>query len=268
VPPEPSATAIPPSAIEPLIARDRTVTGIALVAIVGLAWWWLFAHPMAGSASSYGMAAMAATPAPWSPSYLLATFVMWALMMVAMMLPSAAPMILLFGRFVRRSGAGAAVARTGLFALSYVAVWALFSAAAALLQTALVSTGMVSAMALAVNGRWASAGLLLLIAAYQLSPLKQACLAQCRSPMDFLMRLWRPGIAGSVRLGIVHGAYCVGCCWALMLLLFIGGVMNLTWIALVAAIVLVEKLAPPGERIRTIIAAVLVGAAIALAAGA
>jgi predicted metal-binding membrane protein len=276
VPPEPSggATATAQSAIERLIARDRAITLGALVAVIGLAWWWLFTQPMAAAGSSPaapqampGMApmpAMAAAPQVWSLSYLGATFVMWALMMVAMMLPSAAPMILLFGRFARQSAGRGVMIRTGVFALSYLAIWALFSAVAALLQALLISTGVVSAMALAVGNGVIAAALLLVIAIYQLTGLKRICLDQCRSPLAFLMRLWRPGLAGAIRLGVAHGGYCLGCCWALMLLLFVGGVMNLAWIAVIALLVLAEKLAPPSARTSQIIAAVLIGGAIAL----
>ena len=195
---------------------------------------------------------------PWSFDYLASAFTMWLLMMVAMMLPSAAPMILFYARFARRSGLRGAGAAIALFVACYVAIWALFSLAAALLQAMLVAGGAVSAMALALGERRLAGGLLLLAGLYQLSPLKRACLRECRSPIDFLMRLWRPGTAGALRLGLTHGIYCLGCCWALMLLLFVGGVMNLAWIAGLALLVAAEKLAPARLRLSQALGAALI----------
>jgi predicted metal-binding membrane protein len=185
---------------------------------------------------------------------------MWALMMVAMMLPSAAPMILLYARVAARAGAGARTASTSLFLLTYLGIWTLFAAAAALAQAMLISSGRVDAMALAAGDGRVAGTLLLLAGLYHLSPLKRACLDQCRSPLAFIMRLSRPGIAGALRLGVAHGLYCLGCCWALMLLLFVGGVMNLAWIAGLSLLVLAEKYAPPALRLRRLLAAALIGA--------
>jgi predicted metal-binding membrane protein len=220
------------------LSHDRLIVGAALAAAASLAWLWLWRNASADMAS---MAPMA--PAVWTPSYLLAAFAMWALMMVAMMLPSASPMILFYARFATRSGMTGGARAAILFTLTYVAIWAGFSLLAALLQAALVATGAVSAMALAFGDRRLAGALMLVAGLYQLSPLKRACLATCRSPLDFLLRRWRPGLAGALRLGAVHGVYCLGCCWGLMLLLFVGGVMNLAWIAALALLVLAEKLA-------------------------
>ncbi len=209
------------------------------------------------------MAAMHVSP--WSAAYLLSAFVMWALMMVAMMLPSAAPMILFYARFARRSGMRGAAAATAVFVLSYIAIWTLFSALAALLQAALVAAGAASAMELALGDRRVAGLLLGLAGLYQLTPLKRSCLASCRSPLDFLMRQWRPGPAGALRLGLAHGLFCLGCCWALMALLFVGGVMNLAWIAALAVVVMAEKLAPARLRLRQVLGIVLILAGIALA---
>jgi len=224
--------------------RERWIVGAALLAAAGLAWAWLLSQP-AGDATMAGMAgAGMAAALPWSADYLLPAFAMWALMMVAMMLPSAMPMILLYARVAAKTEPHGAYRRTSLFTLAYLALWSGFALAAAALQALLVARGTVSDMALALgDGRLAGA---LLIAAglYQLTPLKRACLENCRSPLSFVMRLWRPGTAGALRLGLAHGAYCIGCCWALMLLLFVGGVMNLAWIGGLALLVLVEKLAP------------------------
>ena len=244
-------------------AADLVVLA-CLAAAAGLAWLWLASAP-AGMGDSDSMAMDSIGAEIWSASYLLPAFVMWLLMMAAMMLPSAAPMVLLHARVARQPGGGGAGA-TAAFALAYLAVWAAFSAAAALAQALLVSTGAVSATTLAIGSEAAAALLLLLAAIYQLAPLKRACLDRCRSPLSFVARLWRPGTAGAIRLGLAHGAYCLGCCWALMLLLFVGGAMNLAWIAALALVVFVEKLAPASWRASRLVAALLVAGAVALVA--
>jgi predicted metal-binding membrane protein len=230
-----------------IFSHDQLIVGGALAAAAGLAWWWLIragAAPMPEMGGA--MAGMAADPAVWSVAYLLSAFTMWALMMVAMMLPSAAPMILLYARFAK--GAGRGHADTAVFVLCYLAIWTGFSAAAALGQALLVATGLVSGMGLAIGPRAVAGALLTLAGLWQLSPLKDSCLETCRSPLSFMLRLWRPGPKGALRLGFAHGLYCLGCCWALMLLLFVGGVMNLVWIAGLAALVMAEKLAPVSLR--------------------
>ncbi|MDQ4086995.1 MAG: DUF2182 domain-containing protein [Pseudomonadota bacterium] len=244
-----------------VIARDQTIVALCIGGVVAIAWIWLLAappggHAMDGAHAGTAMPSMAVEP--WSAAYLGPAFAMWALMMVAMMLPSAAPMILLYARVAGGAGGQGRAAPTSLFVLAYLGVWTFFAAAAAVAQALLIDVGMIRAMALAVgDGRLA--GLLLLLAGlYQLSPLKQACLDQCRSPLSFIMRLSRPGVAGALRLGIAHGLYCLGCCWALMLLLFVGGVMNLAWIAGLSLLVLAEKYVPPSLRIRSLLATALV----------
>lgn len=232
--------------LDRLIARDQAIVAACLAAAIALAWFWLASAPPGGhgaAGADSGMA-MAAMPRPaWSAAYLFTAFAMWALMMVAMMLPSAAPMILLYSRFAQRS-APRPLAYTGTFVLAYVVVWTVFSAAAASAQALLVSAGAVSATTLAVGDGRLAGVLLVLAGLYQLSPLKQACLDQCRSPLSFIMRLSRPGALGALRLGLAHGFYCLGCCWALMALLFVGGAMNPAWIAGLALLVIAEKLAP------------------------
>jgi len=246
--------------LDRLLSRPNLIVLVSLAAAAALAWLWLFRQ--AAPAGGMDMAAMRVSP--WSAAYLLSAFTMWALMMVAMMLPSAAPMILFYARFARRSGMRGAAGATALFVSSYLAIWALFSLLAALLQAALVGAGAASAMELALGDRRVGGLLLVLAGLYQLTPLKRSCLASCRSPLDFLMRLWRPGPAGAVRLGLAHGVYCLGCCWVLMLLLFVGGVMNLAWIAGLALLVMAEKLAPARWPVSTLVGAVLVLAAFAL----
>lgn len=212
----------------------------------------------------HGMGAMAMET--WTAAYLIPAFAMWTVMMVAMMLPSAAPMILLHARIDRAASPARRLVHTLLFALAYLFVWSAFSGGAALAQALLVDLGLVSSFSLALGDRAAAAALLVGAALYQLSPVKAACLDQCRSPIHFVMRFWTPGISGTLRLGLVHGLFCVGCCWGLMLLLFVAGVMNLAWIALLAAIVFVEKAAPPKWQISRLAAGLLFAGAVALLA--
>jgi predicted metal-binding membrane protein len=188
-------------------------------------------------------------PASWSVGGWALIIAMWWVMMIAMMTPSAAPTILLYARVHRHAAtqeAAQKLAPTGAFAAGYLMVWLGFAITAAVLHWTLERAGLVTAM-MGSESRWLSAGVLIAAGAYQLSPLKGICLAHCRAPASFLSKHWRPGAAGALRLGAMHGAYCVGCCWVLMALLFVGGVMNLIWIAALAVLVLLEKLAPRGE---------------------
>lgn len=237
----------------------------ALVLAAGLAWEWLLSSPMAGSRDTMG--AMVMPPDPFSLGYLLPAFVMWSMMMVAMMVPSAAPMILLHARIDRASSAAARHLHTLLFGLAYLLVWTAFSTAAAGAQATLVASGTVRAAELSFGSRALAAGLLFLAAAYELTAAKRLCLEKCQAPLLFMARYFRPGAAGSFRLGLIHGFYCLGCCWALMLLLFVGGVMNLAWVALLGIIVLGEKLALPRFHAERFVAGALAAGAIVLLAG-
>jgi predicted metal-binding membrane protein len=257
--PAASASARVQLSFERALSRSGLIAGAALFLAAMLAWRWLLVS------DSQGMGAM--PMAPWTAAYLIPAFAMWAVMMVAMMLPSAAPMILLHARIDRAASPARRLVHTLLFALAYLFVWSAFSAVAALVQALLVDLGLVSSASLALGRRTLAAALLAGAALYQLSPVKAACLDQCRSPIHFVMRYWSPGIAGALRLGLVHGLFCVGCCWGLMLLLFVAGVMNLAWIALLAAIVFAEKMTPPKWRISRVIAGLLFAGAVALLAG-
>jgi predicted metal-binding membrane protein len=179
---------------------------------------------------------------------------MWWIMMIAMMTPSAAPLVLLYGRVARHHAAGdppagAAIAPAAFLAVGYLLVWLLFSVAAATVQALLQPAGLISGMMLWSKTAALSATVLAAAGLYQLSPLKQSCLQHCRAPAQFLVSHWRPGRTGALLLGMRHGAYCVGCCWLLMALLLVGGVMNLAWIVVLTLFVLVEKLAPSGATI-------------------
>ena len=183
----------------------------------------------------------------WSVRAFVLTFLMWWVMMIGMMLPSAAPMILLFGRVQRRQLAAESPApRVAAFTLGYLAVWGAFSVLAATAQSAFTELGLVSAMDLKAT-RVTGALLVAVAGAYQVTRLKNACLLRCRSPAEFLATHWSPGTAGALRMGAEHGVFCVGCCWLLMGLLFFAGVMNLLWVAALAAFILLEKLVPRGD---------------------
>ncbi len=225
--------------------RDRIVILSALAGVTALAW--LYLVIMAARMPEMNPAMMMGVR-PWSALDFWMMFLMWAVMMVGMMVPSAAPMILLFALVARKAGEkGHAMASVPVFVAGYILAWSAFSLAATILQWGLERLALLSPMMTSASP-FLGAGLLIAAGAYQLTPLKDTCLRHCRAPADFLSRHWRPGAAGAVRLGAIHGAFCIGCCWVLMGLLFLGGVMNLLWIAAIAIFVLIEKLAPAGRQ--------------------
>lgn len=194
-----------------------------------------------------GSAAWMMTPT-WDAPHMLLLWAMWAAMMAGMMLPSAAPIVLLYARAARqRSDARRAAGRISALVGGYILVWALFSVGAAILQRVLAMSRLLTPM-MEPSTRLAAAGLLVVAGLYQVTPLKQACLRSCRTPIAFLASRWRSGVMGAARMGAEHGTYCLGCCWALMLLLFAGGVMNLAVVVALTVWVAIEKLAPFGEQ--------------------
>lgn len=244
---------------EAALRHHRSITIGALAILVCLAWAWMFAgagmtmpHTVSLApppADGMSMSGMDMTMAPqWTSEQFALTFAMWWVMMVAMMLPSAAPTILLYGKAATNS-ANPVRPETESFLAGYLLIWGIFSLLATLLQsllsqfTLLAQTGMASSSGILSSAILIGAGL------YQLSPVKQACLRHCRGPAHFISRHFRPGKAGALRMGLLHGAYCVGCCWLLMALLLVGGIMNLAWIALLTLLVAMEKLLPFGSRI-------------------
>jgi len=267
----------PPSALERALRRDRYISALALAALCIAAWAYLISGagmgvaawrmtslglpPTAAADSQPAMAGMGAMSAASGgmaapstqtigPALLLAT--MWFSMMVAMMAPSAAPMVLLYARVARSAVATSPdrpLASMGCFVAGYLAVWLAFAIIAAGLQDGFARLAWISRETMGARSRWFAAAMLLLAGLYQLSPLQQICLRHCRSPALFLAREYRPGVVGALRLGVVHGAYCVGCCWLLMALLFVGGVMNLIWIVGLTVLVVAEKILPAGRWI-------------------
>ena len=242
------------------LRHDRAVVLGSLTLVVLLAWGYLLLG--AGSnmeTMDMGGGQMMVMLPEWSPGYGVVVFAMWAAMMVAMMLPSVAPVTLLVASIARKRAAagGTPGETTVLFVLGYIAVWLGFAAAATLLQWGLDEAGFLTDTMAVGNARLAGA-VLVAAGVYQWMPLKEACLRYCRSPLDFLLFHWREGGAGALISGIGHGTFCLGCCWMLMALLFVGGIMNLAWIAGIALLVLIEKTLPWGGRMNRVTGVILV----------
>ncbi|MCI4679879.1 DUF2182 domain-containing protein [Rhodoblastus acidophilus] len=241
------------SSRELIFERPWTAAGIWAATLGG----WLVL--LWGATNMDSPAAQLAMPTgEWSTANWFAVFVMWAVMMAAMMLPSAAPMAMCFSALNRRRGDGA---RTFFFVAAYLALWGAFSGAATAAQWALQSAGWISPMIVSMSPVF-SAALLLIAGVFQFSPIKLACLRACRSPLGFLMNDWSDGLLGAWRMGMRHGLYCIGCCWGLMALLFVGGAMNLLWVVALAALVAIEKLAPKGELVARLLGVVMIGAGV------
>jgi predicted metal-binding membrane protein len=239
-------------------ARDRLLIAAGILAITALCWLWIvpMARDMYGPMTGPSAWMMTGT---WNARYALLIWAMWGVMMAGMMLPSASPMLVLYAAAARRGpDPGAALTRVAAMAGGYLLVWLLFSAGATLLQAIASRLLLVTPMMEAATPQ--AGGVLLLAAGiYQFTPLKAACLRACRSPLSLIMQRWRPGVLGALRMGADHGRYCLGCCWALMLLLFAGGVMNLSVIVALTVFVLVEKLAPFGVQSARLAGLALVG---------
>jgi predicted metal-binding membrane protein len=241
---------VEPPGLERLLKRDRHIVigGLVFVSVAS----WLYILTGAGMdmgemASKSGGDVMAMKPA-WTPAYFGLMLAMWWVMMVAMMLPSAAPMVLLFATVNQTSRKqGRSYVPTGFFVAGYLVAWGGFSPVAVLLQWGLDRLTVFSPM-MRTPSLYFGAALLIAAGVYQLTPLKHACLRHCRSPLLFIAHHWHPGTGGAFRMGLEHGLFCIGCCWVLMALLFYGGVMNLWWIGGLALYVLIEKLAPAGHR--------------------
>jgi predicted metal-binding membrane protein len=244
-----------------VLRRDRIVAVLALTLVTALAWTyllWLSADMfMVGMDMGdfrmipSGTGLMVPGDTPWRAVEFICVFVMWTVMMVGMMTPSAAPMILIYARVGRHTATqGTPFAATVWFVAGYFLVWVVFALLATLVQWALERTGLLDSWMESTSN--VLAGFLFLAAnSYQWTRLKDVCLAQCQTPFAFLMRHggFRSDAPGSLMLGLRHGSYCVGCCWALMALLFAGGIMNVLWIAALALLVLLEKVTPFGHRI-------------------
>jgi predicted metal-binding membrane protein len=260
------------AALERLLQRDRLIILSALGMIAAIAWGyilWLAAHPsmpgmnMAAPSAMRqisGLGSMPSMPAPsmtnpkfaaWSPAEFGFMFVMWGAMMIGMMTPSAAPMILVYARVGRQAAErGTPLAATSWFAGGYLLAWIAFALVATAAQ-AWLSGGAAMSPQMRLAQNWVGGTILIIAGLYQWMPLKDRCLVHCRAPLSFIQQhggFKRDGL-GSLRLGLEHGAYCIGCCWLLMALLFVGGVMNLLWVAGLTFLVLGEKIVPMGRAL-------------------
>jgi predicted metal-binding membrane protein len=250
--------------LEKVFRRDRTIMLAGLTGVVALAW--AYTLYLARSMGGMDMGAMPMGPGmsmpqmhSWGAVDFVLTFVMWAVMMVAMMVPTAAPMILVFGTVSRRRREQhAPFVPASVFLGGYVAVWSGFAAAATVAQWGLHTAALLSPMLVSTSPVLGGA-LLVVAGVFQWSPLKYLCLTHCRSPLGFLMAEWREGTKGVFIMGLRHGTFCLGCCWVLMSLLFVLGVMNLLWIAALAGFVLLEKVAPAGHWVSRLTGVLLVG---------
>jgi len=234
-------------ALATLAIRDRVVLWGGIIAITALAWIYLVIMPMGAESRLLDATLM---------------FLMWAVMMVAMMLPSAAPMLSTYAR-IASAREGSRAYHVWMFAAGYFVVWTAFSLAATVLQYALQSAAIISN---SLRTTSVAGGIILAAAGiYQLTPLKNVCLKRCRTPIGFFMTNWRDGAAGAFTMGLEHGAFCTGCCWMLMALLFVAGVMNLAWVAAISVLVLVEKAAPFGRAIALASGVAMIAAGLVLA---
>lgn len=245
-----------PGLTQRVLSRDRWIVAALLAVIVALAAGWTLRGGATGM-SAWDMTVMTGPPGAligglpdmamgrWTLGYALVIFLMWWLMMAAMMLPSAAPVILLHAALSGGRGIGASLQ----FLAGYLGIWGLFSALATGLQAGLVSLGWMTGMFMTLSSPWLAVAVLVAAGLYQITPLKAACLRACRGPVEAITRLRRTGAWADFRMGVLHGRDCLGCCWAMMALLFVGGVMNLWWVAGLALIIAVEKLAPGGTRL-------------------
>jgi predicted metal-binding membrane protein len=243
----------------PSLTRERVLTAAALVVLCGMAWAYLLYMAWGMARMDIG-AEMAIMPrmTSWRAIDLALVFAMWAIMMLAMMLPSAVPMILTFVALDGTRREPRPRSRVLAFVAGYIAVWSAFSLAVTVLQWGLLEARLISPM-MRASSPWLGGGLLVTAGLYQLTPAKSACLARCRSPLEFLTAQWRDARFGALLMGLRHGVFCLGCCAPAMLLLFVLGVMNVLWIAALAAFILAEKLWSGSDRLRIAAGVILVG---------
>lgn len=260
------------SALEIALKRDRVVVMTALAALVALAWAYVLWIADMGGMDMPDMRMLRAgakilmmpAEAPWSGLEFIVVFVMWTVMMIGMMLPSAAPMLLIYARVGRQAlEQQASFAATGWFAFGYLLAWTSFALIVTLAQWGLDRAALLTPQ-MEFAGPAIGGAVLIAAGLYQWTPLKDVCLAQCQSPLAFIQRNggFRRDVAGAVTMGLRHGAYCVGCCWSLMALLFVAGVMNVLWIAAIAVLVLAEKVVPGGRWLARVAGVGLVAAGV------
>jgi predicted metal-binding membrane protein len=236
-----------PSAAAGSSRRDRLLISTCLLVVSALAWGYLvhLDREMSSEMEFHAAMGMSMMDVPWTMADVFFTFAMWTVMMVGMMAGSAAPVLLLFAASREKRAEPGARSSVLMFGLGYLAVWTGFSACAALIQWGLHQAALLSPM-MSASSPYLAGAILIVAGGYQLTPWKWACLTHCRSPLGFLMTHWRDGRTGAFQMGLRHGAYCLGCCWALMCVLFVVGVMNLVWVAMLTGLVLIEKVGRTG----------------------
>lgn len=240
--------------------RDRIVVLSGVVLLLALSW----AYTLWIAGEVYGHGALSPHAGPWGPTELLFVLVMWLVMMTAMMVPSVSPTIVMFSEFSRKQGSGdPPISWTWVFVAGYLIAWTLFSVVATGAQWGLKAGALLTPV-MEVKSNFIGGAILIVAGIYQFTPLKNACLRHCRSPLSFFMSGWRQGPLGALNMGIRHGVFCVGCCWALMAVMFVGGVMNPLWLIVLALFVLVEKIAPRGVRVGQVTGVALIAAGIYL----
>jgi len=244
------------------VKRDRILLASCILLLTALAWIYLFRLDQQMSAAE-SMARMGMSiDTPWTVRDFTLTFAMWSIMMIGMMTPTALPVLLLFMQMRTGRGSSNSSQAAAMFAVGHITIWIAFSVAVALLQWGLHQAALLSPD-MTVTRSWIAGVILIGAGVYQLTPAKSRCLTSCQSPVGFLLANWREGLKGAFQLGIRHGSYCLGCCWALMLVLFVVGVMNLAWVALITAFIFLEKFGPTGARLARVSGAAIILAGIA-----
>jgi len=246
-----------------LVRRDRLILGAGLLVVALLAWAWLISEAhrmnMSGVCECMRMKMGGPDGSTWPAVTLLPLFLMWGVMMVAMMLPSALPMVLTFAAVTRnRQRLGRPYVPTMVFVSGYLVVWCAFSGIITVGQWLLHRHALLSA-SMATTSTIFGGVLLIGAGVFQFTSLKQRCLTRCRGTLEFILTRWREGRQGAFRMGLEHGTFCTGCCWALMVLLFVAGVMNILWIAALTLLVCLEKMLPARARVSFATGIVLAG---------
>ena len=244
-----------PTAVESALGHERAFVVAGLVGVSLIAWVYLISEAETFHREGVGLPRMEL----WSPGDFVLVFLMWSIMMVAMMVPSASPMVLTYATIRRKQHPDeGAFGATGAFLLGYVILWTAFSALATAAQWGLQRAALISSAGESTNAVFAG-GLLLVAGIFQWTPWKRACLTRCRSPFLFIMTSWRDGTRGALMMGLEHGVFCLGCCWALMALMFLAGVMNIFWLVALSLFVLVEKVVPAGDLVGRLAGAGMMG---------
>jgi predicted metal-binding membrane protein len=251
--------------LEAVLKRDRTIVFTSLALVVALAWAYLFyltwdmQQRLSAGAMNMSMDMAMSQFQPWGPVDFVTTFIMWSVMMVAMMVPTAAPMILTFATINRRRlERRQPFVPTGVFLSGYLIVWFGFAVAATIMQWGFHQAALMTSVTGGVTP-FLGGAVLLAAGIFQWTPLKYVCLNQCRTPLGFILAQWREGSRGALVMGVRHGGFCLGCCWFLMGLLFVAGIMNLLWVAVIAAYILMEKVVPAGHWLSRAVGLALIG---------